>query len=309
MSDATAPTPHAADDPSIEPDMMQFDRAEFTTPAPSDGPRCMSCQQAIVSEYYELGGKIFCDRCHESAEKWLRGGSRFVRLLKALVFGSVAAAIGATLYYAILRTTGYNIGLVAVVVGAMVGGAVRKGSGNRGGPFYQVLAVFLTYSAIVAMYVPLLFEEAVKSNQAENQNAAKNVAAVKAVPKIETKTAGGPAEKSNAKDSATPKIGAARDKVATKDAAAPRAETADLAAAKPSVVAEQAPAAKAPPSIAAAALLLLFLVGFLYTIPVQLAMGAPISGLIFGFALWEAWKMNRRVNVTFSGPFRVGTTD
>ncbi len=296
MPDATVPIPHAADDPSIEPDVMQFDRAEFTTPAPPDGPTCVSCQQAIVSEYYELGGKIFCDRCHQAVEIWSRGGSRFARLLKAFVFGSVAAAIGATLYYAILRATGYNIGLVAVVVGAMVGGAVRKGSGNRGGLFYQVLAVFLTYSAIVAMYVPLLFEEAVKSNRAEDDHAAKNAPAAKAAPENKTTAAGGPAEKSSVKNSDSPKTDTTPGKVATKDAAAP------------SVVAEQAPAAPPPPSVAAAALLLLFLIGFLYTIPVQLAIGAPISGLIFGFAIWEAWKINRRANMTFTGPFRVGTT-
>ena len=36
----------------------------------------------------------------------------------------------------------------------MVGGAVKAGSGNRGGRFYQLMALFLTYSAIVAMLVP-----------------------------------------------------------------------------------------------------------------------------------------------------------
>jgi hypothetical protein len=42
-----------------------------------------------------------------------------------------------------------------------------------------------------------------------------------------------------------------------------------------------------------------------YSIPVQIALNAPISGLIFGFALWEAWKINKSVHLTFNGPFRV----
>jgi hypothetical protein len=50
---------------------------------------------------------------------------------------------------------------------------------------------------------------------------------------------------------------------------------------------------------------LAMLVGFFYTVPVLLAINAPISGLIFGFALWEAWKINRKAQWSFAGPFRV----
>ena len=50
------------------------------------------------------------------------------------------------------KATGYEIGLVAIVVGLLVGGAVRKGSGARGGWFYQLMAVALTYAAISGSY-------------------------------------------------------------------------------------------------------------------------------------------------------------
>src|SRR5262249_59140123 len=74
----------------------------------------------------------------------------------------LAATVGAVIYYAFVRATGANWALIAIVVGFMVGGAVRKGTGNRGGRLYQLLAVFLTYSSIVAMNVPLLIEEFLK---------------------------------------------------------------------------------------------------------------------------------------------------
>ncbi len=94
-------------------------------------------------------------RCRQGVEASLRGGSRVARAIKALFLGALAAGIGAVIYYAIIRMTGLNIGLIAVVVGVMVGGAVRRGSGNRGGPFYQGIAILLTYLSIVAMNVPL----------------------------------------------------------------------------------------------------------------------------------------------------------
>ena len=103
-----------------------------------------------------------------------RGGSRVARAIKALFLGGLAAGIGAVIYYAIIRMTGLNIGLIAVVVGVMVGGAVRKGSGNRGGPFYQGVAILLTYLSIVAMNVPLILEGVF--NQAREERAAKDAA-------------------------------------------------------------------------------------------------------------------------------------
>ena len=126
---------------------------------PTAGPTCGLCHQPIADAYYEIGGKVFCATCRGRIEQSFRGGSRLGRVLKAFVFGSAAALAGGALYYAIIRTTGINLGLIAVLVGFMVGRAVRAGSGNRGGLFYQFLAVFLTYSSIVAMYLPFLVED------------------------------------------------------------------------------------------------------------------------------------------------------
>jgi len=44
------------------------------------------------------------------------------------VFGAVAAALGAGIYFGISALTGYEFGLVAIVVGLMVGWAVRRGA-------------------------------------------------------------------------------------------------------------------------------------------------------------------------------------
>src|SRR5271156_1791256 len=126
--------------PESDTSIPQFDRAEFE-PGESGRPFCRICRLPLEDEYYDVGGNVVCPACHVKSG---RVRARFLRALKALLFGSIAAAVGAAIYRAILFGTGWNIGLVAVVVGYMVGGAVRTGSGERGGRFYQFLAVFLT---------------------------------------------------------------------------------------------------------------------------------------------------------------------
>ena len=143
--------------PGTDQDEIQFERAEFaaeTATGSGTVTRRSACKAPIPDVYFEAGGKLVCAPCRDKIETMSHQGSRLGRVIKAVVFGTIAAALGAILYHAIMRITGLNIGLVAVVVGLMVGGAVKAGSGNRGGRFYQFLAVFLTYSAIAAMYTP-----------------------------------------------------------------------------------------------------------------------------------------------------------
>jgi hypothetical protein len=96
---------------------------------------------------------------------WNRG-SPAKRFAKALGLGAAAAALGAALYFGIEAATGYELGLVAIVVGLIVGGAVRKGSNGRGGWRYQALAMFLTYSAVVATDSSLIARELTKQFRA-----------------------------------------------------------------------------------------------------------------------------------------------
>jgi hypothetical protein len=298
------------DDVAMDPVDMQFDHAEYTTPA-ADGPSCGVCQSPIDGEYYETGGKVFCPSCRHNIELAFRGGSRIARVLKALILGSVASAVGAVLYYGIIRATGYNISLVAVVVGVMVGRAVRTGTGGRGGRFYQLLAVFLTYSAIVAMYVaPSLLEDFAKRPQNEQQAELK-------VAKV-GKDAAKPAARSQDPDAGKVGPSAPDADGQTNPAAAPKIIAKDrpeISLEKTAVVddggaadVKEVPAVHEPAQVLLALLVVTVRwIGFFYTIPVQIAVAAPISGLIFGFGLWEAWKANRRVDLSFNGPFRVST--
>jgi len=85
--------------------------------------------------------------------------------LKAGAAGLGAAMLGCGIYYAVLAITDLQVGLIAILVGFMVGHAVRWGARAKGGWAYQALAIFLTYMAIVTSYLPLVFKE-MKEEQA-----------------------------------------------------------------------------------------------------------------------------------------------
>jgi hypothetical protein len=144
---------------------LQFDRAEFADiaeegeAAGQQALACAACRRPITDAYYEIGGHIACPSCHDGALAAQTGGSGVDRFLRALVFGSIAGAVGFAIYYAVLTLTGYQVGLIAVVVGYLVGAAVRFGSQQRGGWRYQLLAVGITYISIVSTFVPMLLKE------------------------------------------------------------------------------------------------------------------------------------------------------
>jgi hypothetical protein len=116
------------------------------------------CKQPLSGTYFEVNGKTVCPGCRDRLNAELNKYSPAVRFARALGLGAGAAVIGAGIYYGISAATGYEFGLVAIVVGLLVGKAVRKGSGGRGGWRYQALAMALTYCSIVATYTPYVFK-------------------------------------------------------------------------------------------------------------------------------------------------------
>jgi len=135
---------------------LQFERAERATGA--IGADCAVCKQPITTSYYEINGHVTCQRCRSRIMAERDRGTSGTRFAKALGLGLLAAAAGAGIYYAVAAATGSEYAIVAIVVGLLVGSAVRKGSNRRGGWRYQALAMSLTYSAIVVTYIPQIIK-------------------------------------------------------------------------------------------------------------------------------------------------------
>jgi hypothetical protein len=154
-----------SDEPKGE---LQFDRADYGDRRPA-GMACAGCGQGVWGVYYTINGQVVCERCHADFALRQSEGSGAGRFLKASLYGTGAGALGAAVWYAVRAVTSYELGLIAIGVGFLVGLAVRKGSNGRGGWRYQALAMFLTYASIVSTYVPLIvsgFEEKAQETRA-----------------------------------------------------------------------------------------------------------------------------------------------
>jgi len=108
----------------------------------------------VASTYYHAQGLAVCEPC----AKRIQDGQQappVTSLGRAALFGAGAALGGCLLYALVSILTGLEIGLIAIVVGVMVGKGVRYGSRGLGGRPQQILAVILTYFAITTSYIPV----------------------------------------------------------------------------------------------------------------------------------------------------------
>jgi hypothetical protein len=257
---------------------LQFDTADpVSGGATATAISCTACNAEISTSYYEVSGGVVCISCRAQLRRQLTGGSGAGRFAKAIGFGLLAAAVGSALYYAILALTGYEIGLVAIVVGFLVGRAVNHGSQGRGGRSYQLLAVGLTYFAIVSTYIPFIVK-AIHENPP--------VAAADSTAKTMVRP-----------DSASASVSEAAANVAATQQGAPGAVP-TAKGAEPKV--KRLTIGRAVISLAA-------LVAMAALSPLLAGFQNIIGLLIIGFALFEAWRQNRRVELAITGPYRVGT--
>lgn len=139
-------------DGSVPSRELQFERAEFETPP---ARACTSCKRPLENEYFECNGQMVCPECASGMNAYLASRRTSAGFWKAAGAGLGAAIAGAAVYAAV-RMTGYEFSLIAILVGYVVGRAVRWGSGGMGGRSFQALAMVLTYVSIASSSLPFL---------------------------------------------------------------------------------------------------------------------------------------------------------
>jgi hypothetical protein len=274
-NDPTFSIQSGASDASV--DSLDFEHADRTA---STARVCAQCGTPITDRYYTLGSHVLCESCHFAFQNATAPGNAVSRFFGAAALGAVAAAMGCAVWMLVTDFTGYEIGLIAIAIGYLVGMAVHLGSRRVGGAAYQVLAVFLTYSAIEMTYVPMIAEQFM--TEAGIEQSAQTAAS--------EDSQNAPSGDSNTGFSE----GRAEDDTANSARSASAGGDVENPESDPAVDAATAWVAAIP-----VAYMLPFLMGF------ENAIGI----LIIGFALWQAFRMNTRAKIELQGPFRLEARD
>src|SRR6185503_7327798 len=126
---------------------------------------CTTCGSSFQAEYYSVNGHAVCDACRQAIEAATETPTEAGPFILAALFGLGAGVVGAAVYYAVIALANLEIGIVAILIGYMVGYAVRKGAGRRGGRRFQVLAVALTYLSVGLAYTPIAVSQALATDR------------------------------------------------------------------------------------------------------------------------------------------------
>src|ERR1700684_2524655 len=159
---------------------LQFRRAEpIATSAASSvssAQRCVACQGPMAESYYHASGRVVCPVCAARIQQGQQQPPAY-SFPRALLFGGAAALAGCAIYAIVAIATGMEIGLIAILLGVMVGKAIRRASGGFGGRQQQILAVVLTYFSIATSYIPVIIWEVAHKSKIEAAQTANSGAA------------------------------------------------------------------------------------------------------------------------------------
>jgi hypothetical protein len=137
---------------------FSFDRVRYPgDPPPPDS--CVFCHRGIEGEYFRVNGYMACATCAQQAERLVPPHSHKA-FSRALLFGIGAAVVGCIGYALFEILTGIMMGWIALLVGMLVGRAMKAGSRGLGGRRYQITAALLTYAAVAVAFVPVALHEA-----------------------------------------------------------------------------------------------------------------------------------------------------
>ena len=141
----------------LSPQDLQFQHAEPIGDAASEGSArtCAACKQPVGDTFYQAQSHVVCPACAARIQAAQQAAPP-LSLMRAALYGGAAALGGCAIYALVAIVLHAEIGIIAILVGWMVGKAIRYASYGRGGRPQQILAVVLTYFAITTSYIPVI---------------------------------------------------------------------------------------------------------------------------------------------------------
>jgi hypothetical protein len=145
---------------------LQFESVVPRAESAAAATACAVCRTPLSFEYFDVNGQQICRTCSDQLAYQTATPREWSTLVRAGIAGVAAAILGAVLYFAVIAISGFEVGLVSIAIGYMVGYGVRLGTRGRGGRRFQVLALVLTYWAMGLAYSTLaikaMFDEPAK---------------------------------------------------------------------------------------------------------------------------------------------------
>src|ERR1035437_6505579 len=121
--------------PPPSPQDLQFQHAEPIAEATSSegsAQNCVVCKQPAGGTYFQAQGQVVCPLCAERIQA-VQQAAPALSLMRAALYGGAAALGGCALYALVAIVLHAEIGIIAILVGWMVGKAIRHASYGRGG--------------------------------------------------------------------------------------------------------------------------------------------------------------------------------
>lgn len=287
LADIPPPAPDAPPPAPAEPPANSYEESPAAVHA-AGGKLCAACGRRFAGTFYTCGQLVHCESCRNAILESPPTRTGLPTLMKAGCLGYLAAFGAAAVWATVSILTGYAIGLIAVVVGLIIGAVVRQVSG--GGRRYQVLALILTITALAYATVPMVIHELLDKPELRER--------------LSTVFNEGQAVSSRANER---QVAVTKDEgglVAENNAGADAADTREKGTSETS-------AHHSPPTMPAGILgLLIALAVFVlavmigpYVFYVIALIGDPFGLIFLGIALWEAWKLAAVRAPEFAGPF------
>jgi len=93
---------------------------------------------------------ILCSGCAQNIEQAFQAETEGANPAGGLLFGLGAAIVSSLVWYGVVVLTKYELGILAVGVGWLVGQAVMLGAGRKRSTLLQVMSVAITVAAMVS---------------------------------------------------------------------------------------------------------------------------------------------------------------
>lgn len=120
-------------------------------------PTCARCTadiqegQAVLLQGKKNSPNVtVCANCAADMERAIAAETESPNLAGALIAGLLAAAVASLIWYGVVVITEYQLGLVAILLGWLVGRAVMFGAGRKRGIPLQLMSVTISLLAMVA---------------------------------------------------------------------------------------------------------------------------------------------------------------